>query len=38
MMHWATVVFAAYTIGFVEFWRMCEAAPLAKEDVDDVVA
>lgn len=38
MMHWAAVILAAYAFGFVEFWRMCEAAPLAQEETLDLAA
>ena len=33
MMHWAAVVLTAYVVGFVEFWRICEAAPTSRDDV-----
>lgn len=36
MMHWAAVILAAYAAGFVEFWRMCETAPLVREDVAEM--
>lgn len=37
-MHWAAVVLAAYAVGFVEFWRLCEAAPVAPDEGGDTVA
>ncbi|GJE53502.1 hypothetical protein GOFOIKOB_6583 [Methylobacterium tardum] len=27
-MHWAAVFLVAYALGFVEFWRLCDTAPL----------
>lgn len=27
-MHWAAVLLLAYAAGLVEFWRLCETAPL----------
>ena len=29
MVHWTAVLIAAYAVGFVEFWRLCDAAPSA---------
>ena len=31
MMHWIAVVIAAYAAGFVEFWRLCDAAPSTQD-------
>ena len=38
MMHWAAVVLAAYAVGFVEFWRMCETAPISQDEVGETAA
>jgi len=34
-MHWTAVVLAAYAAGFLEFWRLCDAAPAAKDEAVD---
>ena len=31
-MHWAAVCLAAYAIGFVEFWRLCQDAPVMQDE------
>ena len=31
-MHWAAVFIVAHVAGFVEFWRLCNTAPLMCED------
>jgi hypothetical protein len=31
-MHWSTLLVAVYTVGFVEFWRLCVLAPVADDD------
>ena len=32
IMHWAAVFLAAYAAGLVEFWRLCDTAPLMHAD------
>lgn len=32
IMHWAAVGLAAYAIGFLEFWRLCQDAPLMQDE------
>jgi hypothetical protein len=34
-MHWTAVLLAAYAAGFLEIWRLCDAAPVAPEDGDE---
>ena len=31
-MHWCAVFLAAYTAGLIEFWRLCQEAPLMAEE------
>jgi len=31
-MHWASVILAAYSVGLVEFWRLCRDAPLMSDE------
>jgi hypothetical protein len=37
-MHWVAVILAAYAAGFVEFWRLCDSAPLVHDEAGDAVA
>ena len=37
-MHWAAVFLVAYAAGFVEFWRLCDTAPLMHADQPDIAA
>jgi hypothetical protein len=32
IMHWAAVFLAAYAAALVEFWRLCDEAPLMQAD------
>jgi hypothetical protein len=32
MVHWTAVLLAAYAAAFVEFWRLCDAAPFEDGD------
>jgi hypothetical protein len=34
-MHWAAVLLATYAIGFVEFWRLCDNAPVLQDEGGD---
>jgi choline-glycine betaine transporter len=38
IMHWTAVLLAAYAAGVLEFWRVCETAPIAQDDIPDVAA
>lgn len=31
IVHWTAVLLAAYIAGLVEFWRLCDAAPISED-------
>lgn len=38
MVHWTAVLLAAYAAAFVEFWRLCDAAPFVEDSDGNTAA
>jgi hypothetical protein len=38
MVHWIAVLLTGYAVGFVEFWRLCDAAPSMQDASDNTAA